>query len=167
MSRFNPLADERGSAGAEFALMLPMLLVLMIVGVEAGHFIWTQHKLVDAVRDGARFAARTPVSQMCNGATAAIPSAKSDEIKLLTRTGQLSDTAARAKVRGWTAAQVTVTVSCQSFVNTGIYATLGGNGPIVTVAATNVAYPSMFKALGLLNTNINLNAKSNAPVIGI
>lgn len=167
MIRNRFLANQRGTAAAEFALTLPMLLVLMFVGMEGGNFIWTQHKLVDAVRDGARFAGRSQVSQLCNGAASVISTAKVNEIKLLTRTGQITDTAARAKVRGWTAAQVTVTVSCRAFVNTGIYTTLGENGAIVTVAATNVTYPSMFQRMGVLKSTINLNAKSNAPVIGI
>ncbi len=161
------LACTRGAAASEFVLALPMMLVLMFGGLEAGHYMWTQHKLVDAVRDGARFAARTPVPQLCTGATSTIASAKVTQIKLLTRTGQLTDSAAYSKVRGWTDGQVTVTVNCQSFVSTGIYRALGENGPIVTVAATNVAYPSMLKALGYLNTNIVMNAKSNAAVVGI
>ena len=159
--------DTRGSPAVEFILVLPAVFALMFGGLEGGHYIWTQHKLVDAVRDGARFAARTPVQQLCNGATTIMTTAKRDEIRLMTRTGQLTSTSARARVRGWTAAQVSVTVNCQSFVATGIYTDLGANGPIVTVAATNVSYPSMLKALGYLNSNIVLNAKSNAPVIGI
>lgn len=160
-------ASQRGSAASEFALSLPMMLALMFGGMEGGNFIWNQHKLVDAVRDGARFAARTSVADVCNGATSIISTTKVSQIKLLTRTGQVADTAARARVRGWLDSQVTVTVVCRSFVNTGIYRDLGENGPIVTVAATNVPYPSMLGLLGFINSTVSLNARSNAPVVGI
>jgi hypothetical protein len=78
-------------------------------------------------------------------------------------------------VPGWTAAQVTVTVNCDSFVNTGIYSDLGDNdangtndaGPVVTVAASGVSYPSLFNGLAGLSGGISLSAESNAAVIGI
>jgi Flp pilus assembly protein TadG len=164
-----------GSASVEFALILPMLIVLLFGGLEAGHFVWTQHKLAEAVRDGARFASRLKVADLCNGSSSIIPTATVDQVKLLTRTGQLTNTSARPVVPGWTAAQVSVTVSCNAFVNTGIYASIGdtdGNGtadaaPIVTVAATGVAYPTLFNGLAGLGPGIQLSAKSNAAVIGI
>ena len=164
------ICSSKGSASAEFALVLPMLVVLMFGGFEAGYFIWTQHKLTEAVRDGARFASRINIGDYCNGATLksdATYTADIANIKLLTRTGQLASATAPAKVPGWTDSQVTVTVTCEGFVGTGIYTDLGNAGPIVTVAATNVAYPSLFHGLGVLKSTINLNAYSNAAVIGI
>ena len=172
------LATDRGTASVEFALVLPMLIVLMFGGFEAGYFIWMQHKLTEAVRDGARFASRMQTSDFCNGATLKSDATYTGDIaniKLLTRTGQLASTTAPAKVPGWTDAQVTVTVACDSFVSTGIYTDMGQytsagaavKAPIVTVAATNVAYPSLFHGLGVLKSTINLNATSNAAVIGV
>jgi Flp pilus assembly protein TadG len=66
--------NTAASASVEFALMVPMLVVLLFGGAEAGHFVWTQHKLVEAVRDGARYASRLPVAGtdgVCDGATEA------------------------------------------------------------------------------------------------
>ncbi|HSG55028.1 MAG TPA: TadE/TadG family type IV pilus assembly protein, partial [Paracoccaceae bacterium] len=63
------IKDTRASAATEFALSLPMMLALMFVGMEAGHFFWTEHKLVKAVRDGARFAARSQIDSLCNDGT--------------------------------------------------------------------------------------------------
>jgi Flp pilus assembly protein TadG len=157
----------QGSASVEFALILPMLIVLLFGGLEAGHFVWTQHKLAEAVRDGARFASRLPVEQVCNGATAALSTTDIDRIKLITRTGQLSDANARPVVPGWTAAQVAVEPFCQAFINTGIYSDLGQAGPIIRVRATGVAYPTLFNGLAGLGQGITLTAKSNAAVIGI
>lgn len=159
-----------GSAGAEFALILPMLVILLFGGAEAGHFVWTQHKLTEAVRDGARYASRLPVAGtdgVCNGTTVNLSTEQLDNIKLITRTGQLASTTAKSVVPRWSAAQVTVTVSCQAFVNTGIYSDLGEAGPMVTVAASGVAYPTLFNGLAGLGTGITLSAKSNAAVIGI
>lgn len=158
------------SASVEFALMVPMLVILLFGGSEAGHFVWTQHKLVEAVRDGARYASRLPVNGsdgVCSGATETITTAAQDRVKLITRTGQLANTGARPVVPGWTDAQVTVTVVCQAFVSTGIYNDLGEAGPVVTVSASGVAYPSLFNGLVGLGGGINLSAKSSAAVIGI
>ena len=154
-------SDQSGSAAAEMALMLPMLLVLMFGGFEAGHFIWTQHKLTEAVRDGARFASRMEIDDICG----TDPDAARAEVRLLTRTGQLADANANPKVPGWTDGMVTVT--CGTFVSTGLYADLGGAGPTVTVLASGVPYPSLFQQLGLIDGNVLLTAESHAAVIGI
>ena len=161
------LANTRATASVEFALLVPMLIILLFGGTEAGHFVWSQHKLAEAVRDGARYAARLPIDTVCDGSTEVLADPQLADVKLITRTGQLDDAAARPVVPGWTDAQVTVTVSCESFVDTGIYNDLNAAGPIVTVSATNVTYPSMFNALGGLSRNVSLNAFSHAAVIGI
>jgi Flp pilus assembly protein TadG len=164
------------SASVEFALMVPMLVILMFGGAEAGHFVWTQHKLTEAVRDGARYASRLPVdgtSGVCDGATETISTDQINRIKLVTLTGQLANTGALTDlsywrvVPGWTPAQVTVTVNCQAYVNTGIYTALGGAGPVVTVRASGVTYPSLFRLLAGLSRGVSLSAKSNAAVIGL
>ncbi len=162
--------QTKASASVEFALMVPMLVILLFGGAEAGHFVWTQHKLTEAVRDGARYASRLPVvgfEGVCAGATETISTDQIDRITLITRTGQLAATGARPVVPGWTDAQVTVTVTCQAFVDTGIYGDLGEAGPVVTVAASGVSYPSLFNGLAGLTSGINLSARSNAAVIGI
>ena len=161
------LSHSRGTASVEFALILPMLVILLFGAMETGHFVWTQHKLAEAVRDGARFASRLPVERVCNGSSSVLSTADIDQIKLITRTGQLSNVNARPAVPGWTAAQVQVEPFCQAFVSTGIYSDLGEAGPIIRVRASGVAYPSLFNGLGILGGGIFLNARSNAAVIGI
>lgn len=160
--------ETKASAATEFALMVPMLVVLLFGGAEAGHFIWTQHKLVEAVRDGARYASRLPVQEVCEGANSIIAGTDAeDNVKLVTRTGQLAVTNARPAVPGWTDAQVTVTISCQAFVATGIYTDLGEAGPMVTVSTAGVTYPSLFNSLAGLGRGLGLSAHSSAAVIGI
>ena len=165
------LANTRATASVEFALLVPLLIILLFGGTEAGHFVWTQHKLAEAVRDGARYASRLKVNGdggVCDGATSTISQSDEDAVKLITRTGQLDDAAARPVVPGWTDAQVNVEVFCESFVDTGIYNDLNAAGPIVRVSATDVTYPSMFNGLGgRLPRSVRLNARSNAAVIGL
>ncbi|MDE2620103.1 MAG: pilus assembly protein [Sphingomonadales bacterium] len=163
------ISDRSGNAGAEFALLLPLLLVLLFVGLEAGHFIWTQHKLAEAVRNGARYASRLDLAEVCP----TFGSTVRDRVALVTRTGQLTDAAAKPLVPGWTDAEVSVTVTCDAFVRTGIYADMsdGTRGPLVTVEARNVPYPSLFHALGAVELDptapLKLSARASAAVIGL
>jgi len=167
---------ESGTASVEFALMLPMLLVLLFGGMEAGHFVWTQHKLTEAVRDGARFAARIPIREVCEGNTEVMSGDLKDRVRLLTRTGQIANTGANPKVPGWTAAQVDVEPNCGAYVTTGLYAEYaaeygGDGGPVIVVSASDVAYPWMFGALGAMMSgiapNVRLSAMSISPGIGL
>ena len=149
------------------ALILPLVVLLLFASIEAGHFVWTQHKLTDGVRDGARFAGRMNINQLCNGATPVNDANTITAIKNVTRTGKTATAAAIPKVAGWDNSEILVTVSCQQFVSTGIYTDLDSAGPIVTVSTGGVTYPSLFHALGLLDETIQLSAKSNSPVVGI
>jgi hypothetical protein len=165
MRRF--LCDETGSAATEFALILPMLILLLFMGSEAGHFVWTQHKLTEGVRNGVRYASRLPIDKLCDGGTSVLANPELASIVEITRTGRVGDGQALAAVPGWTASNVTVEVSCEAFVGTGIYTDLNAPGPIVTVRANNVPYPSLFKALGRLPGTIRLNARANTAGIGL
>ncbi|MBV7265858.1 TadE/TadG family type IV pilus assembly protein [Erythrobacter ani] len=158
--------DTRAAAATEFALALPMMLALMFVSMEAGHFFWTEHKLVKSVRDGARFATRLSVDEVCNGATNVMSPALEGQIKNLTVTGQIA-AGGLPKVPGWTASNVQVTVGCQAFVGTGIYTDLGAPGPLVTVSSGNVRYPSILNGLGVIDDTVNIRAESSAAVVGI
>lgn len=161
------LANRSGAAAAELAMLLPLMLLLLFGGFEGGHFIWTQHKLVEAVRNGARFAARLEVTEVCDGATPIISAARIAEIKLLTRTGQLDNGAMHPLVPGWSDDAVFVSVDCDAFVDTGIYRELDAAGPVATVAAQGVPYPSLFGGLGIFDPGIAMNARASAPVIGL
>jgi hypothetical protein len=169
------LRDERGSPSAEFALILPALVALMFGSFEAGNFFWTQHKLIKAVREGARYAARLPVDTYCDGATAqfdANPEAEAD-IKAVTLTGKLPAEGGQIAVPGMTTEQITVAPVCAAYAvsetgsGTGIYSDLGNGGPVVTVSVSGVGYPSLFAQLAGLDGSIDMAAKASAPVIGL
>lgn len=164
------LRDERGSPSAEFALILPALVMLMFGGFEAGNFVWTQHKLVKAVREGARYAARLPVETYCDvddpSAADFDPDAEAD-IKAVTLTGKLPAEGGAVAVPGMTADNVAVAPDCAAYVESGIYTGLGAAGPIVTVSVSGVGYPSLFAQLAGLDGSIDMAAKASAPVIGL
>lgn len=51
--------SHRGTAMVEFAIVLPVLLLLMLATAELGRFISQYDTLTKSVRDGARYAAST------------------------------------------------------------------------------------------------------------
>lgn len=185
MSLHPLLRDDRGSAGVEFALILPLLVILLFISFEAGNFVWQQHKLTEAVRDGARFASRMNIADLCNGQSAKDPNdpvlaAATATIEFYTRTGQLPsgdqqvDGSVPPRVWNWAADGVTFDPGCGGFpYSTGLYSALTDseghavqNGPLATVSG-NVTYRSLFRTLGFDTRGIVLRAESRAAVIGI
>ena len=53
-------ADECGAAAVEFALVLPVLLLLVFGMIDFGRLLFTRNNLQSAVREGARIAAARP-----------------------------------------------------------------------------------------------------------
>lgn len=154
--------DASGAAGVEMAMILPLALLLTFVTLEAGHFIWSEHKVVEAVRNGARFASRQPQNSVCPSQSATLIT----NVATLTRTGSVGGTT--PVVRGWSDnGQVVVTYTCGGFVNTGIYTELGANGATVTVRAANLNYSALFGAFNVFTSSLRLNASTSAAVIGI
>jgi Flp pilus assembly protein TadG len=154
--------DTRGTAAAELALLLPLLVMLLMGTFEGGYFLWSEHQVVKGVRDGARYAARHDFSDFTCPAT--IDSTLVTEVKSLTRTGT-ADGTGTAAVPGWIDDDVTVSLSCDDTTTSGIYAALG-TAPRITVAAS-VAYPSLFGLLGFNTTGIHLNASAQSAVMGL
>ena len=155
------LDDESGAAAIEMALIMPLLVILMLGSMEMGNYFWNEHQVVKGVRDGARFASRQSFSKI---SCATVDTTVATQIKNLTRTGAI--TGGTAKIRGWTDANITVTVSCPTTaLTTGIYKTLT-NAPRVKVSAS-VSYPSLFQRLGIGSPGLSLNAYSQAAVMGI
>jgi Flp pilus assembly protein TadG len=160
------LRSQSGSAGAEMALVTPLLLLLMFGSFELGNYFYSEHVVTKAVRDGARFASRSfALDANCSTPPTGIVS----NTKEVTRTGQVSGGTAR--LAGWTnASTVTVALTCATSgapVNNGIYKGLTGGIRVVKVTAA-VPYTSLFATLGLSDgDSLTLNASSEAPVVGI
>jgi hypothetical protein len=55
------LRDRRGSSAAEFGLVLPLLLILLLGMIDAGRFIWEYNRAEKATQAGARVAVVTQI----------------------------------------------------------------------------------------------------------
>lgn len=162
---------SKGAAAAEMALMLPIMILLLLGTFEGGHFLWSEHKVIKGVRDGARYAGRFRFELFdCTNTT--IDNTVETNIKKLTRTGYPTGdnpTVAGTDnpvVPGWDDSEVTVTLTCDSTTNTGIYQDVSGGAPIVEVSAS-VPYTSLFGMLGFDTSNIKLNASAQSAVMGV
>lgn len=172
------MRDCRAAAAVEMALVAPLLLVIMFGSVELGNYFMDEHRLVKAVRDGARFAARQSFSNFtgCSGSP--------DTDNVVTPTQNLVMygylTGSTVLTPNISASDVTVTVSCASTVDgqdmLGIYRsrfgstcdgdTANGCAQVVTVTAS-VPYLSVLGSFGFSGSGRSLNASSQAAVTGI
>jgi Flp pilus assembly protein TadG len=163
----NLLRDRRGVASVEMALMTPVVFALMFTCFEGGYYLWTEHKVIKGVRQGARYAARLPFTSYDCASTA--PTGTTDipldNIKNVVRTG-LPSGLAYPKVKGWTNSDITITVSCDSSTTTGLYKDVTGGAPRVMVS-TVVTYPAILGLLGFDTSNVKVRAQAQAAVAGV
>lgn len=158
-----------GTAAAEMALITPMMIALMFGSFELGNYFLSEHVVVKAVRDGARYAGRLSFDEYdcVNSANAA----RDDKIQNVVRTGQVTEMSPdEPRLRGWTNAiedsTITVNVACSAATTGGIYKDKTGGAPVVTVTAS-VPYDSLLGIVGLANPSLTLNATAQATVNGI
>ena len=158
------LRSESGASAAEFALLLPLLVVMLFGAIEVSYYFYSQHQVVKGVRDGARYASRQSFNVINCTSGFSLGAGLRTEIQEVTRTGR--PTGGTSRVPGWDNSDVTVTVSCPTTaITTGIYAD-EPNAPVVTVTAS-VDYESLFAGVGILTDSYDLNATQQAAVMGI
>lgn len=157
------LRQTDGVAAAEMALVTPLLITLMFGSFELGNYFLSEHVVVKAVRDGARYAGRLSFTEY----DCSTPSSDAiDKTRNVTRTGQVASGGA-ARLTGWTSpATITVSVNCSATTTGGIYKDKTGGAPVVTVSAS-VPYSSLLGTVGLANPSLTLNAQSQSAVHGI
>ena len=74
---------DRGQATVEFALVLPVVVVLLVGLVQVGRVVAVQVAVIDAARAGARAASVDPRQSVAEAAArAALPSADRLEVRL-------------------------------------------------------------------------------------
>ena len=155
-----------GGAAAEMALITPLLMTLMFGPLELGNYFYSEHVVEKAVRDGARYASRRSFDDI--SCLAPIQDVI-DKTRYVTRTG-VATSGGPQRLAGWTSdTTVTVTSFCDTtgtYVNNGIYAGLTGGVRVVRVTAS-VPYTTIVGQLGLVRTDLTLNAQSEAAVMGI
>jgi Flp pilus assembly protein TadG len=153
MSRPRLLSDQRGSSAAEMVLMMPLLVLLLFGSVEIGYYFYTEHRVIDLARNYSRFAARrVALQETC-------PSATAVKAEILARLPL-----DMPFITDWSTSS-DVTIVCDSGVTTGIYASTGRQGPVVTVK-TQGTYPTMFAFLGFTDARWTVSATQNAALIG-
>lgn len=168
---------ERGAAGAEMALVLPLLLVLMVSAFELGNYFREWHTLSKGVRDGARFAARHDFADFdCDAATV-----DSDVVTATTevvRTGVAGGTG--DLLPNWDDAEVDLSVTCFPNVATGadeageaineelagIYRGAEDGAPVVTLTV-RLPYRGLFGQFGWNGSGLNIAASEQAAVMGV
>jgi hypothetical protein len=168
------LADLTATAGVEMAMVAPLLIILMFGSMELGNYFLDQHAVSKQVHDGARFASRMTLASTysCPG-TVFADSGATDKIVNVTKTGSVDGVATGRfgssfwAACGTAASPVTVTMRCVDKTKYGgIYTGLSGAIPVVKVSA-DVAYPSLFGALGFNAGALCLRAESEAAVAGL
>ena len=171
-SRF--LRGKRGSAGVEFALLLPLLMILLFGGIEIGRVLHDYHVVNEAVRDAARYLSRVPATcpSAAGGALQDGPvytAAKHEErAKALAMTGTV-DPMAPNLLGYWTDAS-TVTVSVHCIDNSaGVFSKLKAWNdfiPHITLEA-NVPFTFMFADLISPNATITIKLSHNVVSVGL
>jgi len=165
-------ASNRGSAGAEMALVLPLLLAILFGSIELGNYFRSEHILLKGVRSGAVYAARQDilVNYDCTAGPPTVPADVLGATRTLVRTGALSG--ADDLLPRWSdgSTDFSVTVSCVTAAGgtalAGMYIVNGGNVPVITVTA-NLPYSSVLGTLGLAQPNLRLQAAQQAAATGI
>lgn len=169
--------SRKGAAAAEMALVLPLLMTLLLGSAELGNYLYNEHLVQKAVRDGARYAARHSFSYFEDGSgNCADPSDTTfiANIRELVKTSLLAS--ANDRLPNWTDASITIEASCAitadddggtTYNMAGIYTGRSDGAPIVTVTAT-IPYTSVIgSAFGFSGSGINLVASDQAAVMGI
>ena len=163
-------SDRCGTAGAEMALVAPLLLLMMFASFEVGRFFWGEHTVTKAVRDGARFAGRQNFASMpCDGSAT-----NEAAIKNVVRFGKATVTDADVPLLPYWDDEESITVSIDCYDNAGADGARVYDGiytdreevPRVTVTAS-VPYSPLLTSFGVLSSGINLNASSQAVVFGL
>ena len=142
-------------------------MALLFGGLEGSYYFWSEHRVVKAVRDGARYAGRQSFDQY-SCSTASTVAATATNIKNLTRTGTLDGTGAPL-IPGWPDPQTSVTVivsACNSAPATGLFLKQADGAVRVTVSA-DVPYQSLFSSLGISTATLRLRASQQAVVMGL
>jgi Flp pilus assembly protein TadG len=159
------IKNRSGAAAVEMALVAPLLIAIMFGAMELGYYFYSEHVVVKAVRDGARFASRQSFDNY-DCATSGVNATIEAETQRVTRTDRVAS-GGTARLARWTSdSSVSVTMRPEPL---GTYGSFYGGMtciPVVVVSAT-VPYSSLFSLLGFNAVNLQLRATSEVPVMGV
>lgn len=110
--------DGSGAAGVEFALVLPLLVVLAFGAIEMGRMLWQHEIITKGVRDGARYLTRVPVSCTAPGPGGTFSATAEQTAINLVKTGTTS--AANPILPAYDSATFTINVDCRDAAALGL-----------------------------------------------
>jgi Flp pilus assembly protein TadG len=149
------LRQDCGAALVEFAILLPMLLLVFAVMIEGGRLMWSYQTTVAGVRDAARYLARVASSDIC--ITGAGVSSYTGDLENIVRNSVSGDAIFPS---GITVNSVTPSISCIA----GTYRV--SPAPIAQVTASlTITFPfaSVFslagQSLGTITTTVTDQSK--------
>lgn len=157
-----------GGAAAEFALVLPLLLILLFAGLEIGRALHDYHTVSKSVRDAGRYAARWPGTCPDVGEYALTPTVEA-ETRHLALTGRIDEPNGDDDylLSQWRDTDtVTVRLICSEIGDwSGLYA---GEAYMRTVRVTAEAPFEFLYAtlLGLPDGRITLSLQHTQPHVG-
>lgn len=123
--------DESGAALVEFAILLPMMLLVFAVIIEGGRLMWSYQSVNAGVRDAARYLARVAPADICSAGGSV--AGYTGELETIVRESITGNSIFPAKI---TVNSVTPSLSCVA----GTYRV--SPAPVVQVAATmTITFP--------------------------
>lgn len=164
--------DCSGVAAVETVLIMPLAILLLVTGMEAGHYLYSEHQVVKGVRDAARFASRLPLSTFnCTAATAeadlSTGNANWQTIANVAVYGNVTQTTAK-RLWTWGAApadgEVVIRYACVANA-ADIYSATGFAPQIAVIGKPD--YPSLFKTMTGLTGTMRLFARQQAAGNGV
>ena len=131
--------EESGVALVEFAITLPLILVLFATTVDGARMLWSYQKAIAGVRDATRYISRHADRTTCPGGDL---SSYSDRLLKIVQNNVEGQS---ITPKGVTVVSVTPTVSCP----TGVYR--NGAASVATVTATlqiTLPFSNVFQLVG-------------------
>lgn len=168
--------DCTGLAAVETVLIMPLAILVLVLALEGGNYLYSEHQVVEGVRDASRFAARLPLSTWnCTGATAETDLSSSNgnwqTIANVAVYGNVAG-ATRARVWTWSAApadgQVKIRYACVSTSSSNLSGIYGPSGFAPQIAVIGKPhYNSLFLTMTGFSASAWLYARVQAAGSGL
>lgn len=152
------LRDERGVALVEFALTLPMMLIVFAMIVEGSRMMWSYQTVIAGVRDATRYLARITPANICS--TGGSVSASASTLLTIVRQGGSGSSVIPTDV---SVPSVTPSYSC----TTGTYR----NSPVAVAQVVadvqiNLPFAGIFSLFGSVPATLNTTVTEQSRIFG-
>jgi Flp pilus assembly pilin Flp len=144
--------DESGAHLVEFAIVLPIMLLVFAMIVEGARLMWSYQTVVAGVRDATRFLARVAPRDICDAGSGVedYEETLTDIVRNANEGGSIlpsgvsviavlpSLTCYEGDYRSYTAPIVTVRANVEvTFPFSGLFSLVGGNRPMLETSVTD------------------------------